>query len=220
MSAMMTSGFRRCAASMSARPSRTMATISTSGCRKKVRLLATAAWSSASSNLDRLIASSNDMRSLSQNGHAYLQLGPPSVLASYFHVPGHQSDPLVDADQSQPATLLRLRHIETSTIVGDSQLQAVLLAAGQCDFHPVRVGMARRVVQRFLRHAIEAEGDVPGDLHHMLVGVEHDLYLSLTAEHGARPRQRPDEAHVPERSGMQLVRQMPDRLARGVRLIA
>jgi hypothetical protein len=73
-------------------------------------------------------------------------------------------------------------------------------------------------VQRFLCHAKEAECDVPGDLLQAFVGVKHDLDFPLVAKLAAGSLERRDEPEVMKHRGVQLVRQIPDRLGRSERL--
>src|SRR6266545_4619969 len=72
-----------------------------------------------------------------------------------------ETDALVEADQTQAASAPRLREVEPAPIVTDSEHQ-VGPVARHGHPNPAGLRMPRSILERFLRHTVEAERDVGG----------------------------------------------------------
>ena len=83
----------------------------------------------------------------------------------------------------------------------------------------MRVRVPRCVVERLLRHAIEAQGHGLRNISQAVVGVEHDLDRLQAPEFGANPLERHHEPKVLEHGRVQPVRKVPNRLGQRCRFL-
>src|SRR5262249_28057362 len=163
MSATITSGRSRWAASISVCPSPTVPTRSKSSRRKLASPCATIIWSSANSTLARC------MLFLQRCPRTYLQwypdpqLGATPWLCHDVHASLPQTHPFADADQPQSAVPPCCRQVEPPPVVGDPQLQDVI-AACQGHFCLACPRVSRHVAQRLLGHPIQAQCHIRRDL--------------------------------------------------------
>ena len=122
----------------------------------------------------------------------------------------HVTDPLLQADQAEAAAS-RLGKVESAPVVTNRQHEIGLLA---CHGHPRLTGARVHggILQRFLGHPVDAEGDVGGHGAQVVIGLVRDADVVAPIELAAVTPQSTGQARVLQNAGMKLMREVPDRL--------
>src|SRR5690349_3502329 len=115
----------------------------------------------------------------------------------------HQTDSLVDTRQAESTAPARGGLVESSSVVGNMQLERVL---GRLQRHerPMRSGMSGRVAERLLRNTIDTKRDVVGDADLTRLRGEHGAHRITATILGAELTDRRYQASMPQGGRVQL----------------
>ena len=120
--------------------------------------------------------------------------------------PRKHPDPLVQTDQTQAAMAGGRPGLKATPIVGDAHGHASVLA-GQLHSSRASLCVIDDVAQRFLRDAVEAQGDFVGHRSQLGCHVERHCDTRLRAHLFTAPPQCVHQTEMLEQGGVQLVGQ-------------
>src|SRR5262245_8974008 len=187
----MTSGLSCRAALSSCCPSATVPTRENVRLRRVASPSATTTWSSAS----RMVGPG--IPGLVQRHHDP-KLGAALMVGGDGQTAPGQTDALVEADEAQPRPAQCLGEVEPGAVVRDGE-QSVGAIPPEGHPYVAGPGVLGCVAESFLRHAVEAEGEIGRHIGKLPIRLEIDGEVVPTLELAAVAAQGGDQANVQQR---------------------